>query len=67
VFDVKFDRRPKGRLVAGGHRSENVPKEESYSGVVSMETMRLSFMLGKLNDLTACAGHVGNAFLHRTI
>jgi hypothetical protein len=66
VFDVKFDGRLKSRLVAGGHRSDYVPKEESYSGVVYMEAMRLGFMLGKLNDLTACAGDVGNAILHRT-
>jgi hypothetical protein len=31
-----------------------------------MEAMRLGFMLGKLNELTACAGDVGNAFLHGT-
>ena len=64
VFDVKFDGRLKSRLVAGGHRSELVPKEESYSGVVSMEAMRLGFMLSKLNGLNACAGDVGNAFLY---
>ena len=62
VFDVKFDGRLKSRLVAGGHRSPDVPKEESYSGVVSMEGMRLGFALSVLNDLTACAGDVGNAF-----
>jgi hypothetical protein len=61
---VKFDARLKSRLVAGGHRSEHVPKEESYSGVVSMEAMRLGFMLAKLNNLEACAGDVGNAFLY---
>jgi len=66
VFDVKFDGRLKSRLVAGGHRTDHVPKEESYSGVVSMEAMRLGFMLGKLNGLTACPGDVGNVFLHGT-
>ena len=44
--------------------SDAVPKEESYSGVVSMEAMRLGFMLAKLNGLVACAGDVGNAFLY---
>ena len=66
VFDVKFDGQLKSRLVAGGHMSDDVPKEESYSGVVSMEAMRLGFVLGTLNDLTACAGDVGNAFLYGT-
>ena len=62
VFDVKFDGRLKSRLVAGGLRSELVPKE-SYSGVVSMEAMRLGFMLSKLNWLSACTGDVGNVFM----
>lgn len=44
--------------------SDAVPKEESYSSVVSMEAMRLGFMLAKLNGLVACAGDVGNAFLY---
>lgn len=66
VYDVKFDGRLKSRLVAGGHMSEAVPKEESYSSVVSMEAMRLGFMLAKLNGLVACAGDVGNAFLYGT-
>ena len=64
VFDVKFDGRLKSRLVAGGHGSDAVPKEESYSSVVSMEAMRLGFMLSKLNNLSACAGDIGNAFLY---
>jgi hypothetical protein len=64
IFDVKFDGRLKSRLVAGGHRSDDVPKEESYFSVVSMEAMRLGFIIGILNDLLACAGDVGNAFLH---
>ena len=66
VYDVKFDGRLKSRLVAGGHMSGEVPKEESYSSVVSMEAMRLGFMLAKLNGLVACAGDVGNAFLYGT-
>lgn len=31
VFDVKFDGRRKARLVAGGHRVPEVPKEEVYA------------------------------------
>ena len=29
-----------------------------------MEAMRLGFMLSKLNNLSACAGDIGNAFLY---
>ena len=43
IFDVKFDGRHKCRLVAGGHRTPDVPAEEVYSGVVSMETIRTAF------------------------
>ena len=49
--------------MAGGHRSEHVPKEELYSKVVSMEAIRLGFMLVRLNNLEACAENVGNEFL----
>ncbi len=66
VHDVKFDGRKKSRLVAGGHMSPNVSKEEAFSGVVSMESVRLGFILAKLNDLQVCTGDVGNAFLYGT-
>ena len=51
VFDAKFDGREKVRLVDGDHRAPYVSKEESYSGVVSMETIRVAFVLAVLNDL----------------
>ena len=63
IFDVKVDGRHKARLVAGGHRTEP-PKEDTYSGVVSLEAIRMGFLLAKLNGLTVCAGDVGNAFLY---
>ena len=65
VFDVKFDGRLKSRLVAGGHRTPDVPREEVFSGVVSMEAVRLGFILAHLNGLQVCAGDIGNAFLNR--
>ena len=61
VYDVKFDGRRKCRLVAGGHRTDP-PKEDIFSGVVSMEAVRLGFILARLNGLLVCAGDVGNAF-----
>ncbi len=63
VFDVKFDLRAKARLVADGNWTE-IGKEDIYSGVVGMETVRLGFTLGDLNGLKCCAGDVGNAFLN---
>ena len=63
VFDVKFDLRHKGRLVAGGNRTD-APQEDVYSGVVSMEAVRLGFIIARMNGLIICAGDVGNAFLY---
>src|SRR5688572_30194207 len=40
------------------------PDEEIFSGVVSMETVRLCFTIAKMNDLEVCAGDIGNAYLY---
>jgi Reverse transcriptase (RNA-dependent DNA polymerase) len=63
VFDVKFDGRRKARLVAGGNHTEPT-KEDIYSGVVSIEAVRMGFILGELNQLTVCAADISNAFLY---
>jgi hypothetical protein len=42
IFDVKYDLRHKSRLVAGGHWTEN-EREDIYSGVVRMDTVRIGF------------------------
>ena len=63
VFAVKFDGRRKARLVMGGHVTDT-PKEDVYSGVVGINTVRLAFQLCALNDLQVCAADVGNAYLH---
>jgi hypothetical protein len=64
VFDVKFDLRRKARLVAGGNWTDP-SKEDIYSGVVSLDTIRLGFALASANGLTVCAADVSNAFLYR--
>src|SRR5688572_14856877 len=40
------------------------PDEEIFSGVVSMETVRICFTIAKMNDLEVCAGDIGNAYLY---
>ena len=64
VFAVKFDQRLKSRLVAGGHRSPMVHAEESFASVVSMEAVRIGFLMAKLNNLQVCVGDIGNAYLN---
>jgi hypothetical protein len=63
VFDVKYDLRLKARLVAGGNWTVN-DKEDIYSGVVRMYTVRIWFFLGELYGLSCCACDIRNAFLY---
>jgi Reverse transcriptase (RNA-dependent DNA polymerase) len=63
VFDVKYDLRHKARLVAGGNWTVN-DKEDIYSGVVRMDTIRIGFFLGELYGLSCCACDIGNEFLY---
>jgi hypothetical protein len=64
VFDVKNDLRYKARLVSGGNWTVN-NKEDIYSGVVRMDTVRIGYFLGELYGLSCCACDIGNAFLYR--
>ena len=63
VFDVKFDLRHKACLVANGNWTD-ATREDIYSGVVAMDTVRMGFFVGELNGLKCCAGDVGNAYLN---
>ena len=63
IYNIKFGGRWKCRLVAGGHMTDP-STEEVFSGVVSMETIRICFILGKHYGLEVCAGDIGNAFLY---
>jgi hypothetical protein len=63
IFDVKYDLRHKARLVAGGNWTVN-DKEDIYSVVVRMDTVRIGFFLGELYGLSCCACDIGNAFLY---
>ena len=63
VFDVKHDLRRKARFVAGGHMT-TAPKEDTYSGVVDHENVRITLFLAEHNDLEVMAADIGNAYLH---
>ena len=62
VFDAKYDERKKSRLVAGGHKAPEVPENDIYSGVVSIETIRVAFVLAAMNNLNVFAADVSTAF-----
>ena len=38
-------------------------KEDSYSGVVSLKSMRLAMLIGEMNGLSSMVGDIGNAYL----
>ena len=62
VFDVKHDLRHKARLVAGGHLTDPTI-DGTYSGVVSLRTMRIAIVAAELNDLNIMVGDVTSAYL----
>jgi hypothetical protein len=62
-FEVKYDLRHKSRLVAGGNWIFN-DKENIYSGVARMDTIRIGFFFGELYGLSCCACDIGNVFLY---
>jgi hypothetical protein len=51
---VKDDLRHKARLVTGGNWTEN-EKEDIYSGVVQMDTVRIRFFIGESFGLSCGA------------
>lgn len=64
IFDVKMvGLVRKARLVAGGHMTE-VPKDSTYSSVVSRDSVRIAFLIAALNDLDILAADVQNAYLN---
>jgi len=63
VLDCKFDGRMKARLVAGGNFTDP-DDSDIYSGVVSIETVRLLFFIADLNGSLIIAADVSNVYLH---
>jgi hypothetical protein len=62
VFAVKHDLRHKARLVAGGHLTDP-STDGTYSGVVSLRSMRIALTAAELNNLNVMVGDVSSAYL----
>ena len=62
VFDVKMDLTRKARLVTGGHMTD-LPKDMTYSSVVSRDSVHIFFLLAVLNDMDIVAVNIQNAYL----
>ena len=63
TFDVKFDGRKRARCNAGGHMTEPLPQEETYSSVVALDTVRLAFVAAELMDMEIVAADIGSAYI----
>jgi hypothetical protein len=63
VFDVKHDGRHKVRCVADGHLME-IPLDSVYSGVVSLQGLRIVLFLAELNQLNVWATDIGKKDLY---
>jgi hypothetical protein len=66
VLEVKYDLRHKARLVSSGNWTVN-DKEDIYSGVVRMDTVRIGFFLVDLYGLSCCACDIGNVLSYGKI
>ncbi|GAX20073.1 hypothetical protein FisN_1Lu447, partial [Fistulifera solaris] len=62
IFDVKITLVRKARFVADGHKV-NEPKENTFSSVVSRDSVRLFFLLAALNNLKVLSADIQNAYL----
>ena len=63
IFDIKIeDFRRKERLVASGHMIET-PKCQTYSSVVSRETVKIALTIAALHNLELKSGDSMNAYL----
>lgn len=63
IFDVKFNTTRKARFVAGGHMTDD-PGEDSYSGVIAPEAVRLGMFAAVHDALSIVAADIGNAYLY---
>jgi hypothetical protein len=63
IFTVKMDFTRKCRLVAGGHTTKP-PETLTYASVVSRDSVRLAFLIAKMNDLEIIMTDIGNAYLY---
>ena len=62
IFDVKHDGRHKARCVADGHLTD-IHVNSVYSGVVSLQGLRIMLFLAEINQLETWATDIGNAYL----
>ena len=63
MWDCKYDYRRKARVVLQGDK-QRAETDDAYSGVVSLTTVRIMFLLATIGKLQLWAADIGNAFLN---
>ena len=59
---MKFDGHKRARLVAGGHMTPKLNTEDTYSSIISLDTIKLAFLAGELQDLKYMKGEISSAY-----
>ena len=63
-YECKVDGRRKCRIVANGGMAPIPDDSDLYSGVVTIDVVRLLMLIGVLNDLQIVATDISQAYLH---
>ena len=63
AWDVKYDGRRKSMLVANSKVTIGPPESEVWSGVVNIESIRITLFLAKLNGLKILVADISSAYL----
>jgi hypothetical protein len=62
IIDVEVDLHQKAWLIAGSHLTED-PQDATYSGIVSLNNVRITMSVAELHGLNIIAADVCNAWL----
>jgi len=63
IFDVKITLERKARYVAGGHQTEPT-KDVTFASVVTIDSIRIAFLVAALNDLDVLSADISAAYLN---
>ena len=65
IFDINRDKyfTRKSRLVSNGHKTEYLPKWDTYSSVVSRDLVQIAFLYAALNNLDVYLCDISNTYL----
>ena len=65
MLDIEFAGWRKTHMVAGQHQTPDFPEEEVYSGILSMDTIQIAFILANIHNLEVMATDFFAILLHQ--